>query len=171
MAKNTSFWSGQRLMERWGIYSTELAAHIYQGLPALQMKEGKFFQVPPEEVNNFDADHITDFVFDPNAVLTFEKEHGLSPIKESESDDDKFSREDARQFGMLKRQKLKLDASILAAVQIAIYCANTDHRITRDEMGDMIYKIDNDIPKSICELIWQALPDQMKKGPGRPKKE
>ena len=171
MAKGTSFLSGQRLMERWGIYSTELAAHIYQGLPALQMKEGKFFQVPLEEINNFDADHMTDFVFDPDDVLTFEKEHGLTPINESESDDGKLSGDDARQFGMLKRQKLKLDASILAAVQIGIYCANADHRITRDEMGDMIYKIDNAIPKSTYELIWQALPDQMKKGPGRPKKE
>lgn len=171
MAKGTLFWSGQRVMERWGIYSTELAAHIYQGLPALHMKEGKFFQVPPEEIVNFDADHMTDLVFDPNNVLAFEKEHGLSPIKESELDDGKFSTEDARQFGMLKRQKRKLDASIVAAVQIGIYCANADNRITRDEMGDMIYKIDNDIPKSTSELIWQALPDQMKKGPGRPKKE
>ena len=161
-------------MERWGIYSTELAAHIYQGLPALQMKEGKFFQVPPEEVKNFDADHMTDFIFDPNDVLTFEKEHGLSPINESESDDGKLTAGDARQFGMLKRQKRKLDASIGAAVQIGIlsvYFVDSDHRITRDKMGDIIYKIDNDIPKSTYELIWQALPDQLKKGPGRPKKE
>jgi hypothetical protein len=171
MAKGKLFFSGKRLMERWDIYSTELAARIYEGLPALHMKEGKFIHVPPEEVNNFDMNHMTDFVFDPDDVLTFEKEHGLSPIKEPESNGVEFTAEDARQFGMLKRQKHKLNASIVAAVQIGIYCADTDHRITRDEMGDLIYKIDSDISKSIYELIWQALPDQMKQGPGRPKKE
>ena len=171
MAKRTLFWSGQRVMERWGIDSTELAAHIYQGLPALHMKEGKFFQVPPEEVNNFDADHMTNFVFDPDAVLTFEKEHGLSPIEDSDLEEMKLPAKEARELGLLRTQKETMGISIGAAVQVGIFCAEIGRPVIRKEVQDLVNNIDLKITDTSIDMMWNSIPQNYKKGPGRPKKE
>ena len=171
MAKRTLFWSGQRVMERWGIDSTELAAHIYQGLPALHMKEGKFFQVPPEEVNNFDADHMTNFVFDPDAVLTFEKEHGLSAVEDSDLEKMKLPAKEARELGLLRTQKETMDISIGAAVQVGIFCAETDRPVIRKEIQDLVNNLDLKITDTSIDMMWNSIPQNYKKGPGRPKKE
>ncbi|RLB12768.1 MAG: hypothetical protein DRG82_16685 [Deltaproteobacteria bacterium] len=171
MGKGNLFWSGQRVMERWSIYSTELAAHIYNGLPAFRMENGEFLQVSPEEVNYFDANHMTDFVFNPDDVIGFEKEHGITPIPDPELENAKLAAEDARELGFLRKEKAKWDISIEAAVQVAIFCSTLGRPVLKKEVTDEIWKINSTIPDTTIDKIWQALPQKYKKGPGRPRKE
>lgn len=171
MEKNGLAWSGKRLMERWGIYSTELGSYIYEGLPAYRMEGGKFHQVPPEEVNHFDADHMTDFVFNPEDVLNFEKEHGLIPIQDSKSDGDKLPPEDARELGQLRAQKERMDITIAAAVHVGIFCAEIGRPIVRREAQDFVNEFDMHVTDISIDKMWRALPEKYRKGPGRPRKE
>lgn len=171
MGKGALFWSGQRVMERWGIYTTELAAHIYRGLRALRMEGGQFHEVPPDEVNHFDADHMTDFIFDPEEITRFEKENGLTPIHGSESEGSRLSAKDAQELGRLREEKLKWDSSIVAAAHVGIFCATIGRPVVRREVDDEIYKVDPQIPKTTMDKLWKALPNKYKKGAGRPKKE
>jgi len=171
MEKSTLFWSGQRVMKRWHIYSTELGARIYRGLPAFKMEKGEFPRVPPEEVNDFDADHMTDLVFDPEEVISFEKEHGITPAEDPELEGSQLSPQNARELGLLRSQKDTMDVSIAAAVQVAVFCAEMGRPVIRKEVQDFVNNIDLRITDVSIDKIWRAIPNKYKKGPGRPKKE
>lgn len=171
MSRGAQFWSGQRVMERWGIYPTELAVNIYNGLRAYWMAEGEFHRVLPEEVNRFDVDHMTDLVFNPEDVISFEKEHELRNVQDPESENAKLTPEDARELGFLRKEKSKWNASIVAAVRVAIFCSTLGRPVLRKEVMDEIWGIDGKIPESTIEKIWKALPEKYKKGAGRPRNE
>lgn len=119
MAKDKLIWSGKRVMERWDISSTELGSWIYHGLPAYQMIKGEFLQIPPEEINHFSEDHMTDFVFRPSDIEAFEKEHGL--LRPQQPVESHLSAKDAQELGRLRDEKLKWDSSIVAAVHVGIF--------------------------------------------------
>jgi hypothetical protein len=51
------------------------------------------------------------FLFDPDDVLTFEKEKGWSPVQDSDPEDMKLPAKDARESGVLRTQKETMDVS------------------------------------------------------------
>jgi len=171
MSQVEKFWSGQRILERWGISPTELAAFIYQGLPAYRMAKGKFDQIKSEEVNQFDMDSMTDLVFLPTHIKDFEQANDLSIKDESDGNNVKLSAKDAREFGRLKAEQEKWYSSITAAVQVGIFCSTVGHSVVRREIEGCVFDIDQAIPFTTIDIMWRAIPDKYKKGAGRPRKE
>jgi hypothetical protein len=168
MAKDKPIWSGKRIMERWDSSPTELGSFIYQGLRAFRMEGGAFHQIRPEELNKFDSDSMTDLLFTPNDVQTFENESELAEtLKERVA---ALAEAEAHELTDLKKQKAKWNSSILAAVKAGIFCAESGGEIIRKDLEALIYKIDKDIPNQTINEIWEALPDKYRKGSGRPKK-
>lgn len=170
MAEKKVNWSGERVMLRWKVSSTELAAYIYDGLPAYRMEEGKFKKVAPEELRDFDMEHMTDLLFFPAEVMGFEKELGFAIKEDQDNQSGSLDAKEARELGLLRREKAKWESSIKVALQIGMHCINLDHQITRDELTDAAYGIDAELPDTTIDKIWQAIPDKYKKGAGRPRK-
>jgi len=165
------FWSGQRLLERWGIPPTELASFIYQGLPVYKMEKGEFHQINPEEVTQFDMDHMTDLLFKRTDIEDFEKTNELPTKDESDGKNIELTAKDARELGRLKNEQEKWYRSIEAAVQVGIFCANLGRTVVKREVVDEVIKMDRDIPDTTIDKMWKALPDKYRKGAGRPRKE
>jgi hypothetical protein len=173
MSPVKKFWSGQRLLERWGIPPTELASFIYQGLPAykIKMDKGEIVKMEPAEIHGFDYNHMTDLLFMPTEIEEFEKVNDL-PIKyEPEANNIEMMAKENRELGQLRREKNKWDNSIAAAVQVGVYCANLGRALMRREVVDFVNNIDNAIPLSAIEQMWKALPIKYRKGSGRPREE
>lgn len=168
MTRNGLPWSGKRVMERWDISSTELAVYIVRGLPAYQIIEGREDRMPPEHIRNLSEDGMTDLIFYPPEVKAFEEANELHVYTEKK--DDRSAPEDARRIGLLERQIQGREAAIGVAVKVGLHFANEDREITRDELKDKVYEIDRSVSNELIEIIWQALPDNKKKAPGRPRK-
>jgi hypothetical protein len=168
MPSERAVWSGKRVMERWGIYSTELAGYILSGLPAYQIIEGRIELMPPEDIGRINEDAMTDLLFDPADVKKFEEKNEINNVTEDNEAD--LPPEDRRRIGLLERQVQKREAAIGVAVKVGLHFANEDREITRDELKDKVYGIDRSVSNELIEIIWHALPDNKKKAPGRPRK-
>lgn len=171
MSEDYPSWSGERVLKRWQASPTELASYIYRGLPAYYMKEGKLRQVDPKELNRFDMDHMTDLLFIPSEIESFEKKDEQLRQRMTGEANAALKGEEAQELGRLRNEKDKWDASIVAALHIGLYCAQLDHSITRAELADEVYKVDPKIPDTTIEKIWKAIPIDLRKAAGRPKKE
>jgi len=171
MPEDHPSWSGERVLKRWNASPTELAAHIYRGLPAYHLKEGQFYQVHPKELNHFDMEHMTDLLFIPSEIEAFEKENEELIQRMQNEANGGLKGKEAQELGRLRIEKEKWDASIVAALNIGLYCANLGHPITRAELADEVYKIDPKIPDTVIDKIWKAIPADKRKDAGRPKKE
>ena len=171
MSQVERYWSGKRILDRWGIPPTELALFIYQGLPAYKMEKGKILKMEPKEINEFDFNHMTDLLFKRIDIEDFEKANELPIKEESDANNRKLTAEEARELGRLRNEKNKWDRSIEAAVQVGIFCANMGRPVVKREVVDEVIKIDRGIPDTTIDKMWKALPDKYKKGAGRPRKE
>jgi len=171
MSQVERFWSGQRLLDRWNAPPTELASFIYQGLPAYKMEKGGFHQIKPEEVMQFDMDHMTDLLFMRTDIEDFEKANKLPTKDESDANNIELIAKDARELGRLKNEQEKWHSSIKAAVQVGIFCANMARAVVREEVDNLVNNIDEAIPFTTIDKMWKALPDKYRKGAGRPRKE
>ena len=167
MHDDKPIWSGQRLMERWKMAPTELGSLIYQGLPAYRMSEGSFIQINPVEIENFGMPSMTDLVFKPRDVVRFEQEWELESADQPRT---ALSAKEAQELGRLRKEKRKWDASIVAALKVGLFCAKTDKPILRRTVTDIAFGVDNRIPDTTIDNIWKAIPEEMKKAAGRPKK-
>ena len=90
-----------------------------------------------------------------------------------ESDDDNqqsLNAKERREFGQLKREKEKWDASIKVAVEIGIFCQEQNKKIKRAEIRDKAYEANPNIHDTTIEKIWKAIPKQYRSTGGRPKK-
>jgi len=157
-------------MERWGIYTTELAALIYKGLPAFRMEKGEFHEVPAGELNQFDSNHMTDLVFRPVDIEEFEADREFAEAHKERISS--LAPEEARELGQLRGEKKNWDASLKIAFQMGLYCAKLEggQVLTRGQLTDEVCRIDK-LPDTSIDRIWDAMPDKYKKGPGRPKKK
>jgi len=167
--KLKDYWSGQRVMERWGIHPTELGAHIYQGLPAYLLEQGEIIEIKPQEISCFSADRVSELVFDPDEIIVYEEANELK----FNADDQKsgLSPEEARELGKLRMEKENWNRSIAAAVDVGIFCACHEGFILKKEITDHIYRFYSELPDTTIEKIWKAIPEVYKKKAGRPKKE
>lgn len=170
MVKDRPIWGGGRIMERWNISPTELVSWIYHGLPAYQMMKGEIRRVPPEEINYFDMNHMTDLVFVPSEIESFEKDYDLLPHEEN-GNLPRLSPKDSRELGQLRVEKANWDRSITAAVHIGIFCATKGGDIVRKNVEDEIIGLKFGLPDTTMDRIWQAIPGRFKHGPGRPKEQ
>ena len=171
MSKDTPSWSGERVLERWNASPTELALFIYRGLTAYYMEKGVIDKLNPEELNRFDRAQMTDLLFVPSEIESFEKENDelIQGLKNEANGG--LKGKEAQELGRLRSEKDKWDASIVAALRIGLYCAHLDDAITRAELADEVYKMDPKIPDTTVEKIWKAIPVDKRKDAGRPKKK
>ncbi len=172
MSKAEQVMSGGSLMKRWNIDVFELFECIAQGLPAYRREYN--------ELKDFDTGPGGDYVveltvptllFHPSDVQHFEKENEWLLERAAGREDMALSAEEKRELGRLRREKAKWDKSIEAAVQIGRLCANIDHEITRAELADRIYEIDDRIPNTTIDKIWKSIPEEHRKAAGAPKKK
>ena len=171
MSQVEKFWSGQRLLDRWGIPPTELASFIYQGLPAYKMEKGEICKMEPKEIHDFDFSHMTDLLFIRTDIEDFEKANELPAKDESDANNIKVNGKDGRELGRLKNEQDKWHSSIAAAVKVGIFCANMGRPVVRAEVYDLVNNIDKAIPVIAIDTMWRTLPNKYRKGAGRPRKE
>ncbi len=78
-----------------------------------------------------------------------------------------------QELGRLKKEKITMDLTVEAAIAVGKYIekAKSEGRlIVKGEISDLINHIDRKIPDTRIDLIWKSIPDDIKSGPGRPKK-
>lgn len=78
-----------------------------------------------------------------------------------------------QEFGRLKIEKTTMDSTVKAAVNVGEYIHKAkmeDRLIVKNEIIDLINSIDLKIPNTRIDLIWKSIPENIKSGPGRPKK-
>jgi hypothetical protein len=155
-------------MEKWGKDTTELLSIVYQGLPSYEAIEGEFCRMDADDLKDTAPYRMSEALFKPSDVEAFEHENEWLFNDSSKSS---LSPEEARELGRLRREKDKWDSSVEAAVTMALFCRDLGHPITKAQLQDEIYKIDSDLPMSTIEMIWKALPEDLKQGAGRPRKK
>jgi len=112
---------------------------------------------------------VEDLFFNPTDIEAFEKGH--ESLMQRVSGAKEVTAEEARELGQLRLEKNKWDSSIIAAFHIGMYCAHLEqHRITRNELANEVYKIDDKIPDTTIDKIWKAIPKDLRKDAGRPRK-
>lgn len=74
-----------------------------------------------------------------------------------------------REFGQLKREKEKWDASIQAALLVGMFVQEKNQVLKRKDVKDQLYKIDSTLPDTAFEKIWKAIPSQYRHKGGRTK--
>lgn len=52
-----------------------------------------------------------------------------------------------------------------------MYCAGLEHPIIRAEFTDEVYKIDDKIPDTTIDIIWRAIPKNLRKDTVSKKRE
>jgi len=171
MSQVEKFWSGQRLLDRWGIPPTELASFIYQGLPAYKMEKGEICKMEPKEIHDFDSSHMTDLLFMRTDIEDFEKVNELPAKDESDANNIKVTGKDGRELGRLRDEQRRWHSSIAASVHVGLFCASMGRPVVRKEVNDLVNNIDRAIPFTTIDKMWKALPDKYKKGAGRPRNE
>jgi hypothetical protein len=167
MPKVWPLWSAKRLMKRWRCSRAELLSLTFHGLPPFWFRKGEPLDVKPEEIEDCDSSNFAELLFRPRDVLALESDPEFMEVMKG---DIPMAAQEARELGQLREEKKKWDASIRAAVETGIHCANLSDLMTRDQLTDFIVKTES-LPDTTIDKIWKALPDKYKKKAGRPKKK
>lgn len=172
--------SVKKLMERWDLELAEFRQVPIKGY--ISMFRGVYPVFDPQE---YPSDRIDEMVSKDEEIvdigaLTYESlmrcRFKLSDVYEMEekyselsNDPEKtISGKEKRELGRLRREKEKWDRSIAVAVKIGIYVNKSDRPIIRRELFDKVGNIDSSLPITTTEMIWDAIPANLRKGPGRP---
>ncbi len=164
--------SHKEVLQRWDKDINILKRFIMsRDLPAHDPSGVRFDPLSPE------AQHLDinpkDYIYLKSEVEELEIRKPWLSKDTIESDDDNqqsLNAKERREFGQLKREKEKWDASIKAAVEIGIFCQEQNKKMTRKEIWDKVYKADPNIHNTTIEKIWKAIPKQYRTTGGRPKK-
>ena len=125
--------SGGTLMKRWGMDKYELLYQIQQGLKPLYLSDGEWFEV--EDISKIEPSYGPELLFRLQEIEKYEQENDWLL---SNDDTEKLTSNDARELGRLRKEKTKWDSSVDVAVQIGLYCAHLQERITRAQLQDKI---------------------------------
>jgi len=119
----------------------------------------------------------------PDELSFIESTDGKLQWSDSDTDHDiesdninnssELSGKEKQELGRLRTEKVTMDLTVKAAVDVGAYIekAKTEGRlIVKDDIIDLINGIDSKIPSTRINLIWKSIPDNIKSGPGRPKK-
>ncbi len=168
MGKGTLFWSGQRVMKRWRIDKYELFELLRSGLVGYLREDG-LIKVTDENVGDYNPDvRANELLFYPTDIVEFESTDGFAFCKPEPTG---LGPKDARELGLLRKQREKMESSIEVAVHVGIFCSTTGHPIIRREIEDVVFGLDQKIPDVNIDKMWRVIPEKFKKGAGRPKKE
>lgn len=158
--------SHKEVLQRWNRDINILKKFVMsRDLPAYD-SSGVYFDPLSPEAQNLDI-NPKDYIY-----LKSEVEE-LEIRKPWLYDDDKqqpLDGKERREFGQLKREKEKWDASIKAAVTIGIFCQKQKKKMLFKEIQAKVNKFDKNIPETTIRKIFAALPEQYKSQGGRPKK-
>ncbi len=157
--------SGRTLMKRWNMDKYELLYQIQHGLAPLYLCDGDWFEV--EDISRIEPSYGPELLFRPQDIEKYEEENDWIVSDDNRSS---VSGKEAQELGRLRKEKAKWNSSIVAAVQIGLSCGNLEERITRAQLQDKVYEIDSDIPNTVIDKIWKALPENVKQQAGRPPK-
>ena len=85
----------------------------------------------------------------------------------------RLSKSEDQELGRLRKEKLKWDLSLEAAVKSAIYFSReAETPVKHKDLEDFIYKkVHKSVPTTSIERIWKSFPDELKKNAGRPQKK
>lgn len=164
--------SHKEVLQRWDKDINILKRFIMsQDLPAHDPSGVRLDPLSPE------AQHLDinpkDYIYLKSEVEELEIRKPWLSKDTIESDDDKqqpLDGKERREFGQLKREKEKWDASIKAAVTIGIFCQKQKKKMLFKEIQAEVNKFDKNIPETTIRKILAALPEQYKSQGGRPKK-
>ena len=173
----------KRLMKRWNIDGVDLSLMIEDGLPAYEtgggiriskgsVTDGLTRIDPRPRGISIPLGLETRIKNKPTSIIFIKSDIEKFESKHPEISQTTLGANDARELGRLKREKIKWDDSIAAAVNIGFFCSKLDHPIKRDELKDKIYFNGyKDPPDTTIEKIWKAIPETLKKKAGRPSKK
>jgi len=170
MSQLERWWSSERVMKRWNIDNVELVTLLDQGLPAFYREEANLHQIDKTFLTDFSPRYVEELFFNPTDIEIFEQGNTWLVSNYPDIDNTGLTAREKRELGMLRTEKNKWDSSIIAALHIGMYCSELDHPITHDELTDEVYKIDDKIPDTTIDKIWKAIPKELRKDAGRPKK-
>jgi len=146
-----------------------------------------FKKYSPEFLTHDDYKHYYVVVFKPqiyldwvknNTKFQYPKEFDLIIINHDSSDSLNakvlsLSGKEKQELGRLKKEKITMDLTVKAAIDVGKYVEKAKMRnklIVKNEIIDLINGIDLKIPDTRIDLIWKSIPNEIKSGPGRPKK-
>ena len=87
-----------------------------------------------------------------------------------ESERKSLTGKEARELGQLRKEKLKWDDSIVAAVKAGLFCSSQGRSITKKELDTELYQQKlGQIHKTTFDRIWKAIPQELRSLGGRPK--
>jgi len=164
--------SYKEVLQRWNRGINILKKFVMsRDLPAYDPSGVRFDPLSPE------AQHLDinpkDYIYLKSEVEELEIRKPWLSKDTIESDDDNqqsLNAKERREFGQLKREKEKWDASIKAAVTIGIFCQKQKKKMLFKEIQAEVNKFDKNIPETTIRKILAALPEQYKSQGGRPKK-
>ena len=155
--------SVQQVMKKWTMNEAEIMALIYDGLP-VYFPTGE--RVNPYQVNHMQPGLMQIMLLKPSDIKEFEKK--VSWI--SDEGQGTLDPKEARKLGQLEREKEKWNDSIISSVQIGMWAAGKKELFRRDDVKDKLCEINPDIPDTVFEKIWKAIPEEKRHKGGRPKK-
>ncbi|WDP88707.1 MAG: hypothetical protein HUN04_02725 [Desulfobacter sp.] len=85
----------------------------------------------------------------------------------------KLSGKESQELGRLRTEKRTMDATVKAAIEVGKFVQtkiNNKEKIVRGHIENFVNKLDKNIPGTRIDLIWESINDEVKNGPGRPKK-
>jgi len=158
--------SHTEVLQRWGKNITILKKFVMsRDLPAYNPFGVRFDPLSPE-AQNFDI-NPKDYIYLKSEVEELEIR---KPWLYDDNKQQPLDGKERREFGQLKTQKEKWDASIKAAVEIGIFCQKQKKKMLFKEIQAKVNKFDENIPETTIRKILAALPEQYKSQGGRPKK-
>lgn len=154
---------GEQLLKRWGISRLLFIQILEDDFPRYD-EDFELVEYDCEFVGHFDLDR---YYLDD--IIRFEREHPEMFDFTQPDEASPMTAKEKREFGQLRREKGKWDASIGAAVQIGIWCHEQGKVLLRKEVWDKVYSIDPQIPDTTVEKIWNSIPQEYRHAGGWPK--
>lgn len=169
------------LMHRWQIGAVELLERI---------KTGELRPTPHtlEMLDLYNSDGVmmgmTDVRFNSTNLLFVEEQ--LFPMVHVEDYEQRYpelmkaaschatdlSGKERRELGQLRNEKETRNQAIEAAVHLALFCADSNSKITRKEADSELAKhnLYVGLPETTIRKIWKSIPAKHRNTGGRPKK-
>ncbi len=169
LGRNQHFLTAKELMNRWGISELDLIAILSEY--ELRFQDSGDLTTYAYDDRMLKTKYIYMMAFALIDVELYERRHPEYKPQEDPELEPLNGRE-SRELGQLRKEKLKWDESLKAAVHIGIFCSNKkDGSVTKAMVYDELNKYDSSLQESTIERIRNAIPDKCRKGSGRPPKD
>jgi integrase len=143
------------------------------------IKKKDLFKIPPDlewkeiKTKSGETKYFWTSVIPEDDLQQF-SDPASAAAKNEPTEDGCLTGKEKQELGRLRTEKAKMDATVLAAIKVGQFIQEKkteEKKIIRKDIEDFVYKIDRSIPQTRIDMIWKAIPDSLKEGPGRPKKD